>query len=225
MGFNSSILGGEWTPWVRPLLLLLAGAIIGLSGWQLGKWAIRKSSCADKQWQWGAKWAGIEAVVTASWFLGVSFVAQNHLWFALFWGSLMILLALLDICFRVIPDWLVLPGLGLAVATSWTWNGIGLEASLLGGVIIFSFFLLVSLSTRGGLGFGDVKMAGLIGALLGLWFGGNPDLRGGWAAALAMVAAGIVGGGLMLAGKLKLRDAIPYGPFLALGALIVFIVQ
>lgn len=85
-------------------------------------------------------------------------------------------------------------------------------AALVGLVIFGGLFLI----TRGrGLGFGDVKLAGALGLLFG-W----PDTL------LVFVFASCVG---FLAGILlitfrgrRLKDAIPFGPFLALGAFLVW---
>ncbi|HMA46261.1 MAG TPA: prepilin peptidase, partial [Frankiaceae bacterium] len=66
-----------------------------------------------------------------------------------------------------------------------------------------------------GMGYGDVKLAGLLGLTLG-WLG--------WGAVLLGLVAGVGCGGLAALGVLALRRAqrrtrIPYGPFLLAGAL------
>jgi prepilin signal peptidase PulO-like enzyme (type II secretory pathway) len=87
-------------------------------------------------------------------------------------------------------------------------------AALLGGGV----FLVMAILTRGGLGLGDVKLAMLIGAALGLQ------------AAYQALAIGIVFGGLVilalfLAGAVSRRQAVPYAPFLALAAVAVILTQ
>jgi len=74
----------------------------------------------------------------------------------------------------------------------------------------------VALVFRGGMGWGDVKMAGLIGLMTGY-----PDV-------FPAIFAGIVIGGitavlLILMGKKSRKDAIPLGPFLALGSFLALI--
>ncbi len=67
------------------------------------------------------------------------------------------------------------------------------------------------------LGFGDVNLAGIVGLLLG-W----PEVVGGLL--LAIIAGGVVSGLIMLVmavlRKYKAMTAIPYAPFLILGAII-----
>lgn len=81
--------------------------------------------------------------------------------------------------------------------------------SLLGGAILFSLLFLVALASRGGMGGGDIKLALAIGLGLGWKLG-----------LLALVIAFLVGGILavilIIAGKRG--KALPFGPFLALGA-------
>jgi leader peptidase (prepilin peptidase) / N-methyltransferase len=79
-----------------------------------------------------------------------------------------------------------------------------------------AFFLAVQLSYPAGLGMGDVKLALLIGAALG-W---------GVVAALFLgtLAAGLVSAALLLKyGTDARKRAIPLGPFLAAGALVVLL--
>ena len=78
------------------------------------------------------------------------------------------------------------------------------------------FFLVVQLSYPAGLGMGDVKLALLLGAALG------------WSVLAALllgtVAAGLVSAGLLFArGAEARKQAIPLGPFLAAGALVVLL--
>jgi leader peptidase (prepilin peptidase) / N-methyltransferase len=78
------------------------------------------------------------------------------------------------------------------------------------------FFLAVQLAYPAGLGMGDVKLALLLGAALG------------WSVSTALVlgtlAAGLVSAGLLLAHGAKARKkAIPLGPFLAAGAVVVLL--
>jgi leader peptidase (prepilin peptidase) / N-methyltransferase len=90
----------------------------------------------------------------------------------------------------------------------------GLGAAACGACAVGGVLLALHLLTRGrGLGLGDVKLGVAIGAGLGPWCG-----------ALALGAAFIAGGGyaafLLAAKRAGTRDAIPFGPFLAIGTLI-----
>jgi leader peptidase (prepilin peptidase)/N-methyltransferase len=96
-----------------------------------------------------------------------------------------------------LPAWL--PQLGIAQAA------IGAAT----GLLVFTLIIILS---RGGMGWGDAKLAGLIGAVTG------------YLIPLAIFLAIIVGGIfaiILLAFKLKKRkEGIPFGPFLAIGAVI-----
>ena len=90
----------------------------------------------------------------------------------------------------------------------------GLATAAGGACAVGGVLVALHLVTRGrGLGLGDVKLGVAIGAGLGPWCG-----------ALALAAAFIAGGGyaaLLLASKRAANgDAIPFGPFLAIGTMI-----
>jgi leader peptidase (prepilin peptidase)/N-methyltransferase len=88
----------------------------------------------------------------------------------------------------------------------------GIVSCLLGGLVGFVIFLLLSIITRGGMGEGDVKMVGLIGLIVGYPLVFVPIL-------LAIVLGGIVAL-LLILFKLKSRkQSIAFGPFLAIGAM------
>ena len=92
----------------------------------------------------------------------------------------------------------------------------GVVDHILAGVLGFTFFLTVALIKPGGMGWGDVKLAGLIGLVTGL--------------GMVMLALfiGIFAGGVIVAALLLLKikgrkDAIPFGPFLVIGPMIALI--
>ena len=108
------------------------------------------------------------------------------------------------------------PQLGIVeIALPWPIiaNGItGMATSLIGGATGFIFFLIPFLVYPRGMGAGDVKMAGLIGLIMG------------FPLVLVALFIGIIIGGvaavILLLFKIKKRkDAIPYGAFLALGSI------
>ena len=119
--------------------------------------------------------------------------------------------------FRV-PNAITYPGTiaALAAALLMPNGSIGdaLLAALLGG----GFFFLLAIITRGGIGLGDVKLAILIGAALGLPIAYQALLYGVLAAAVAM-------GILLVAGIVTRRQPVPYAPFLSLAAIVVMLTQ
>jgi leader peptidase (prepilin peptidase)/N-methyltransferase len=92
----------------------------------------------------------------------------------------------------------------------------GIASAALGGAIGFGIFLLIALISRGGMGWGDVKLAALIGLATGF-----PLVF------LAIIMGAILGGtvavALVIAGKRKRRETIPFGPFLAAAAMITLL--
>jgi leader peptidase (prepilin peptidase)/N-methyltransferase len=89
--------------------------------------------------------------------------------------------------------------------------------ALIGMAAAVAFFLILLLASPAGIGLGDVKLAGPLGAYLG-WLGATAFLAGLLAGFLLAAAAGL---GLVLAGKATRRSQLPLGPFLIAGTLAV----
>jgi leader peptidase (prepilin peptidase)/N-methyltransferase len=137
-----------------------------------------------------------------------------------YWVFVAALLAItfIDLDHRIIPDAISLPLAALGVAGSFLIPQLGILSSVLGvllggGLFWFMGWAYEKATGREGLGFGDVKMLAMIGAFLG------PKGTIG-TILISSVSGSIVGLVLMIAHKKNLKLAIPYGPFLALGALI-----
>lgn len=89
-----------------------------------------------------------------------------------------------------------------------------LEA-LYGAGAMLVIMLLLYFTSRGGMGEGDVKLA----PVLGIWLGLEQGLL---CLLLAFVSGGIVGALLLLCRRGKLKQAIPFGPFLCAGAVAAY---
>jgi leader peptidase (prepilin peptidase)/N-methyltransferase len=123
-----------------------------------------------------------------------------------------------------LPNALVLPSypiglalLGIAVLGD---AGIGmLVRAVLGGLALFAAYFLLVLAHPGGMGFGDVKLAGVLGLYMA-WLG-----WGAWAvgAFAAFLLGGLVGVLLMATGRAGRKSAVPFGPFMLAGALIAIL--
>ncbi|MEU5328216.1 prepilin peptidase [Streptomyces parvus] len=131
-----------------------------------------------------------------------------------------VLLAVVDRRVHRLPDALTLPLTAAAVlllggaallpghAGSWT-------SGLLGGLALGGFYLLLFLINPNGMGFGDVKLALALGVALG-WYGWTVLFLGGFAGFLFGAAYGLA---LVLLRRAGRRTGIPFGPFMAAGAL------
>jgi leader peptidase (prepilin peptidase)/N-methyltransferase len=130
-----------------------------------------------------------------------------------------IALALIDLDTKRLPNVIVLPSLvtgivllGVAGAVRADWNSI--LAALIGGAGLFAFYLILALVKPGGMGFGDVKLAAVLGLYLGFLGWGNL-LVGAFA---AFLFGGVFGIALMLARRAGRKTQIPFGPWMIAGA-------
>ncbi|HEX9260446.1 MAG TPA: prepilin peptidase [Acidimicrobiales bacterium] len=89
-----------------------------------------------------------------------------------------------------------------------------------GAAIAFSFFFLLHLIAPGSMGFGDVRLSGL----LGLYLGWLSILHVPLGLFLGFLFGAIVGIALMAGGKAGRKTAVPFGPFMAAGALVAILV-
>lgn len=142
---------------------------------------------------------------------------------ALIYASLFLVIFVIDLERGLVLNSVVYPGMALAFVFSFFWPGfgefwptLGVANALLGGAVGFGVMLLPFLISRGGMGGGDVMLAGLIGMVTGF--------------PLVFVALllGILSGGLvaifLLIFRLRTRkEPIPFGPFLAAAAMVTLL--
>ena len=177
------------------------------------------------KWWWRGGEAGRRRVVVVT---GLAVVAMGavagavgaepelpaYLWLA----AVGVTLAVIDIETMRLPDRLTLPSypVGLVLlAIPADWPALR-RAVLAAAVTGAAAFVLALLAPRGGLGFGDVKLLGVLGLFLG-WLG--------WGVLVVGVAAGFTLGAVaalaMLASRRAgLRDHLAFGPWLIAGALV-----
>ena len=124
--------------------------------------------------------------------------------------SVLLTVTVTDLEHGLIPDRVTLPAIALAVIGGALTGWPGVLHDLGGGLAGAGMIALIIWLVPEGMGWGDVKLAGLIGLVTGLpgvWF----------ALFIAFVSGGIVAGGLMATGRRRRGETIPLGPFLALG--------
>jgi leader peptidase (prepilin peptidase)/N-methyltransferase len=156
---------------------------------------------------------GVAVFLVAASFISFGFSA--HALLGAFLVSVLVLLSAIDLEHRVLPNALVLPAVPVALALAALWEPGKAPIHLLAGAAFGGFFLLVALVYPRGMGMGDVKLALLIGIALG-----SATLG----AVLITSLASFVGAVFVLArGGLSARkQTIPFGPYLAIGAIVAF---
>lgn len=127
-----------------------------------------------------------------------------------FFAGLLIAAGAIDAAHYIIPDKLVLAGLAGAVVFGFWAGDTGFLSALAGGLAAGGLLLALAVLSRGGMGGGDIKLA----AVGGLYLGWPLSLAGLFMAAFL---GAVTGGILLLSGKKKRRDPIPFAPFLAAG--------
>ena len=140
-----------------------------------------------------------------------------------FYACLFTIIFVIDLEHGLILNKVVYPGLVVALLLAlypWPWLNesivIRVAYAALGGGIGFGIFLLIALASRGGMGWGDVKLAALIGLATGFPLVFLVIIIGA-------ILGGIVAVALVIAKKRKRRQTIPFGPFLALAAMVTLL--
>lgn len=132
--------------------------------------------------------------------------------------SALLVVTFIDLDHQIIPDRITLPGIPLGMVCAATVLPIGVLNSLLGvllggGLLWFMAWLSPYLFGKEGMGGGDIKLLAMVGAFLG-W---EPVL----VTVLVAASVGAVTGLFLIALKRLRRDQyLPFGPFLALGAVV-----
>jgi leader peptidase (prepilin peptidase)/N-methyltransferase len=137
----------------------------------------------------------------------------------LFYSCLFIVLLVIDLEHGLILNKVVYPAMAVALLISIFRIFSpdleivpGIKEAAIGGGIGLGLFLLVVLISRGGMGWGDVKMAALIGLVVG-----SPLVF--VALLMGIILGGLVAAVLLLFKIRKRKETIPFGPFLSLAAI------
>lgn len=140
----------------------------------------------------------------------------EFVFYFVFFAALLVII-FIDIQHQIIPDRISLPGILIGFAGSFgnelvTWQQSALGLFLGGGVLYAVAYGYHVITHREGMGGGDIKLLAMIGAFLG------------WQSLLYVIfSSSLVGSVVGIAAMIKQRKGgqtrIPYGPFLALGAI------
>jgi leader peptidase (prepilin peptidase)/N-methyltransferase len=155
------------------------------------------------------------------WRIGATWALPAFLLF----GWLLVVITVIDLQTHRIPNRLTYPLtpalLGL-LAVAAVLDGMPRAAirAALGGVVAFALLLVLALINPRGMGMGDVKLAAFIGIGLGYLGWGHIWLG----LFTAFLCGGVIAGVLLVLGRRGRKDHIPFGPWLALGALVALLV-
>lgn len=188
-------------------------------------WLLLRGRCRDcgepisARYPWVELGTGVLFALTA-WFAGPTWILPALLYLA----AISVALALIDIDTKRLPNAIVLPAypVALVLLTLASWNPGGesdwsaLLRAVLGGAVLYAVYFVTVLVYPAGMGFGDVKLAGVLGLYLG-WFGWGA-LFVGWFAAFLL--GGLFSVGLLVLGRAGRKSGIPFGPWMLLGAAV-----
>ncbi|MDP3711838.1 MAG: prepilin peptidase [Mycobacteriales bacterium] len=189
-------------------------------------WLLLKGKCRDCSEPISARYPLVEALT------GVLF-AVMALRFGLDWvlpaflylAAVGLALALIDLDTKRLPDALTLPSyvvgaVLLGVPAVLDDRGDDYVRALLGAAVMFGLYFALCFAYPAGMGFGDVKLSGVLGLYLG--FLGWGELVVGLF--LGFFLGGVFGIALMAVKKGGRKTAVPFGPFMLLGVLVAVLV-
>ena len=137
------------------------------------------------------------------------------LWLA----GISVALAVIDLEHHRLPNAIVLPsyvvgGVLLAASSILVGDWSALVRAAIGLTSLFAFYLIAALSYPGGMGFGDVKLAGVLGLYLA-WLGWGEFAVGAFA---AFLLGGVFAVVLLVTRRVQRTGGIPFGPWMLAGA-------
>ena len=166
--------------------------------------------------KWPRQFPALMAAVVAAFLLGWARFADDPAALVTFWLFATYFLAVLviDLEHRRVLDIMSGPAALVTLALAGSRGLPALGNAALGGLVGFGLFLLAAILSRGKLGVGDIKLAGVIG------------LAAGYPHVVSALFLGIVLGGLaslilLTSRRIGLKSYIAYAPYLCLGALAI----
>jgi leader peptidase (prepilin peptidase)/N-methyltransferase len=184
-------------------------------------WLLLHGLCADCRGPVSGRYPLVEAG-TAALFVAVAtkFGLSWELPAYLYLAAISIALAAIDLDVMRLPDRIVLPSylvapvlFAPAVIAEHSW--VAAARGAISAVLLFAFFFALAVLPRG-MGFGDVKLAGLLGFYLG-WLGWSSMVIGAFA---GFLIGGLIGVLLVLMRRAGRKSRIPFGPAMLAGAFL-----
>jgi leader peptidase (prepilin peptidase)/N-methyltransferase len=185
-------------------------------------WLILQGHCRSCGTRISARYPFVE-LLTAALFVGMAawFGPVAQLPAYLYLAAVGVALALIDLDVQRLPDALTLPSYPvgvvlLGIASIVHHNGWSMARAALGMAALFAFYFTVAMIAPRGMGFGDVKLSGVLGLYLG-WLGWGELAVGAFA---AFAVGAVVGIGLILFAGGGRKTKVPFGPFMIVGAFV-----
>jgi len=189
-------------------------------------WLVLRGRCRDCRAPISARYPAVEAL-TALLFVGVVLrltVVEDLPWAVpayLYLTAVGIALGFIDADTHRLPNAIVLPSYPVlaALLTLASWGSDDWPALLravIGAAALWLLYACLMVVKQGGMGFGDVKLAGLVGACLA-WLGWGSLVVGAFA---AFLFGGAMAVGLLAVGRAGRRTQIPFGPWMLVGAAV-----
>jgi leader peptidase (prepilin peptidase) / N-methyltransferase len=188
-------------------------------------WLLLRGRCRDCKAPISARYPLVELGTAAVFVvLAARIGLEPELPAFLYLGAIGVALALIDLDVKRLPNAIVLPSyvvaavlLGAAAVFGDDWSSY-LRAGL-GMAALYAFYFALAWVYPAGMGFGDVKLAGVLGAYLG-WLGWAEVITGTF---LGFLFGGVVGMALMALGKAGRKSKVPFGPFMLAGAFVAIL--
>ena len=180
-------------------------------------WLLLRGRCRHCAAPIAVRYPVVEGV-TALTFLAVALTRglDADLLYELPFAAMLIAVAAIDLDHRIVPNRILLPAAVWALAASALVRPGDLPELAIAGTGAFTFLLVAALIRPGGMGMGDVKLAGVMGLYLGLSV--IPALL------VAFLSGSVVGIAMMARGGIgERKSAVPFAPFLALGGIVALL--
>ena len=179
----------------------------------LVSYMLLKGQCRNCGLPIAPRYPTVELLTAVLWVVGgIQFGVDWPLLPALLLISALVAIFFIDLDHYIIPNVIVLPVAVIGLAANIAITPGDWWVYLVSGLGAAGFFFAVAVLYPGGMGMGDVKLAGMLGFFLGTAI--MPGLF------LGFLIGALTGVYLMASGRRGRKSKIPFGPFLSIGAII-----
>jgi len=202
---------------------VLVGVVVNQVAWSSarGEYLWRRGAVA--QWRERSVRRPFVELTTGVLFAAVA-LRFGHSWLLpayLYYAAVAVMLSVIDVQHRVLPNVIVYPSfvIGVALLSLAAFlerEPYALARAAAGAFALFAFFLISALLTPRGVGMGDVKLAAVVGLYLG-YVSWRTLVVGALSAFFLSAVVGVV---LMLAGRAHRKSTVPFGPALFAGSVV-----